>query len=92
LGASLKFPSASILNGPVVIGVTSVFANVTAIPFKLSAPLPLLANTLPTVVATVVLGTCVGRSYHQSISLLWDFAFAISQFDDLSFHIFDKTI
>jgi hypothetical protein len=44
--------------------IASVFADVTAIPFKLSAPLPLLANTLPTVVATVVLGTCVG-SYHQ---------------------------
>jgi hypothetical protein len=51
----------------VVIGVTSVFADVTAIPFKLSAPVPLLANTLPTVVATVVLGTCVGKlsSKHQ---------------------------
>jgi hypothetical protein len=54
-GARVKFPSASIRNGPVV-GVTSVFADVTAIPFK-SAPLPLL-NTLPTVVTTVVLGTC----------------------------------
>jgi hypothetical protein len=51
----------------VVTGVTSVFADVTAIPFKLSAPLPLLANTLPTVVATVVLGTCGGKASSNAL-------------------------
>jgi hypothetical protein len=76
----------------VVIG-TSVFANVTAIPFKLSAPLPLLANTLPTVVATVVPGTCVGKLSQASISLLIRiFAFAISQFDGFIFSHICKTI
>jgi hypothetical protein len=60
-----------------------------AIPFKPSAPLPLLANTLPTVVATV-LGTCVGK--HQISSLIKDFAFAISQFDGFIFSHICKTI
>ena len=60
-GAKVKTPFASILNGPVVIGVTSVLVVVAATPFKVSAPLPLLLKTLPTVVATVVLGVCVGK-------------------------------
>jgi hypothetical protein len=67
-------------------------ADVTAIPFKLSAPLPLLANTLPTVVATVVLGTC-GRHHqkHQYITNK-NFALLYHSLMDLSFHIFGKTI
>ena len=55
-GANVKTPLASILNGPVVIGVTSVLAAVTPKVFKVS-----LSVTLPTVVATVVLGVCVGK-------------------------------
>ena len=47
-GATVKFPLASTLSGPVVIGVTSVFAVVTAAPFKVS-----FVNTLPPVDATV---------------------------------------
>ena len=70
-GAKVNTPLASILNGPVVIGVTSVLVVVAATPFKVSAPLPLLLKTLPTVVATVVLGVCVGKvSTTASIGLL----------------------
>ena len=50
-GANVNTPSASILNGPVVIGVTSVLDAVTGTPFKVSFKV-----TFPTVVATVVLG------------------------------------
>ena len=55
-GAKVKTPLASIDSGPVVIGVTSVFAAVTPTVFKVS-----LAVTLPTVVGTVVLGTWVPK-------------------------------
>ena len=55
-GAKVKTPLASIDSGPVVIGVTSVFAAVTPTLFKVS-----LAVTLPTVVGTVVLGTWVPK-------------------------------
>ena len=47
-GAKVNTPLASILRGPVVIGVTSVFDPVTATPFRVS-----LSVTLPTVVAVV---------------------------------------
>jgi hypothetical protein len=66
----------------VVTGVTSVFADVTAIPFKLSAPLPL--DTLPTVVCSAKL--CGERSIIKLIDLMRIFALKASQFD-LSFHI-----
>jgi hypothetical protein len=54
-GAKVNTPLASILNGPVVIGVTFELAAVTTNPFKVS-----LLVTFPTVVATVVLEACVG--------------------------------
>ncbi|MBK9224802.1 MAG: hypothetical protein IPO23_09640 [Flavobacterium sp.] len=56
-----------------MIGVTSVLVVVAATPFKVSAPLPLLLKTLPTVVATVVLGVCVGRCIHYSIDWVQDY-------------------
>ena len=55
------------LNGPVVIGVTSVFVVVTAVPFKESDPFPLFTSTLPTVVATVVLEICVAKVSSKAV-------------------------
>ncbi len=55
-GAKVNTPSESILNGPVVIGVTSVLAPVTGIPFRIS-----FVVTFPIVFGTVALGTCVGK-------------------------------
>ena len=48
LAATVSTPLASMLKGPVVIGVTSVFADVTALPFKVS-----FAVTSPPVDGTV---------------------------------------
>ena len=47
-GATVKFPSASIVNGPFETGVTSVLVVVTATPFKVS-----FVITLPPVDAKV---------------------------------------
>ncbi|MCJ1806557.1 hypothetical protein MRP92_06470 [Flavobacterium covae] len=52
-GWIVTLPSASIRIGPVVTGVTSVLAVVTATPFNVSAPFPLLAKTLPATVVAV---------------------------------------
>ncbi|MFV8379955.1 hypothetical protein [Flavobacterium sp. LB3R33] len=49
--ANVKTPFASMLSGPVVIGVTSVLSAVTATPFKVS-----FAVTFPIVV--IAAGTC----------------------------------
>ena len=51
LPVKVKTPSASILKGPVVIGVTSVLAVVTGLPLKVS-----FVVTLPIVVAVVDVG------------------------------------
>ncbi len=53
-GARVNTPSLSILNGPLVTGVTSVLVLVTGTPFKVS-----FVVTLPIVVGAVVLGVCV---------------------------------
>ena len=81
LGANVKFPSTSTLNVPVVFGVTSVLDDVTATPFNLSAPLPLLSKIFPTKVETVVLGTCAGKISSNALSWLLTriLALAISQ-------------
>ena len=50
-GAKVNTPVASILNGPAVIGVTSVLLAVTGTPFKVS-----FVVTLPIIVVAVVLG------------------------------------
>ena len=50
--SNVNTPFKSILNGPVVVGVTLVLVVVTAIPFNVS-----FAVTLPTVVITVDAGT-----------------------------------
>jgi hypothetical protein len=50
--AASYYPFASTLNGPVVIGVTSVLAGVTKTPFNVS-----FVVTFPTVVTTVAAGT-----------------------------------
>src|SRR5699024_7780480 len=47
-GATVKFPSASIVNGPSVTGVTSVLVVLTRFPFKVS-----FVITLPPVEAVV---------------------------------------
>ena len=52
MAASVKIPFASILKGPVVIGVTFELVVVTNTPFKVS-----LSVTVPTVVTTVAAGT-----------------------------------
>ena len=78
-GAKVKIPLASILNGPVVIGVTSVLAVVTATPFRVS-----LIVTSPTVVAVEVLGVCVGKVVSSIASIGFNtttVAVAVSQFD-----------
>ena len=54
-GANVSTPSPSILNGPVVIGVTLVLDEVTGTPFKVS-----LEVTFPTIVGFTVPGVCVG--------------------------------
>ncbi|PBJ13381.1 hypothetical protein BSF42_17830 [Flavobacterium sp. ACN6] len=55
-GARVRTPSASILNGPVVIAVTSVFDAVTAAPFSLS-----FVVTFPTVTVVNAFGTAVNE-------------------------------
>jgi hypothetical protein len=63
---------------------------VTAIPFILSAPLPLLANTFPTVVCNfqeLVVGNVSSKTNGITNTIL---ALAISQFNGFNFHIFDK--
>ena len=62
LAANVKTPSESILNGPAVIGVTSVLAAVTATPFKVS-----FVVTFPIVVAVAPVCTVVGPSFIASI-------------------------
>ena len=62
--ANVNTPSESILNGPVVIGVTSVFDAVTKTPFNVS-----LSVTSPTVVTVVDAGTLYDGSFIASIGL-----------------------
>ena len=54
-GSKVNTPLASMLNGPVLIGVTLVLAAVTGWPFRVS-----FVVTFPTVVAVVVPGVCTG--------------------------------
>ena len=62
--AKVITPLASTLNGPVVIGVTFVFAAVTGFPFNVSFPV-----TLPgTVVTAVPDGTVTGALFTASIT------------------------
>ena len=63
LAATIKLPLISILNGPVVIGVTSVFVAVTAIVFKVS-----LSVTFKITVGVVAEATVTGPSSTASIT------------------------
>ena len=81
-GANVTTPVASILNGPVVTGVTSVLLAVTGTPFKVS-----FVVTLPTVVGTVVPGVWLGKvSATASIigavtaKLVWELSFEVLAF------------
>ena len=62
LAARVKLPSISTLNGPVVIGVTSVLATVTTIVFKVS-----LSVTFNIILGVVAVATNVGPSFTASI-------------------------
>jgi hypothetical protein len=78
--ANVKTPSESILNGPVVTGVTSVLAAVTKMPFKVS-----FVVTVPTVVTLVDAGTFyVGSSFARIGFNTTTVAIAVSQFAGLA--------
>ena len=75
--ARVTTPLASILNGPVVIGVTSVLAAVTNCAFNVS-----LAVTFRTVVGVVPVLTVTGASFIASIGLETTIVtVAVSQFN-----------
>ena len=81
-GANVKTPFVSILNGPVVTDVTSVFAAVTATPFNKS-----FAVTFWTTVGVVAVGNVVGPSLMASIGLATiTVATAVSQFAGVTFN------
>ena len=78
--ASVNTPLASTLNGPLVTGVTSVLAAVTATPFKVSLPV-----TFKTVVGVVVVATVVGPLFTASIIFpITTVAIAVVQFAGLA--------
>ena len=66
-GATVKFPLASTLNGPLVTGVTSVLAGVTATPFNVSLavtfpPVDGIVSSLATIgLATTTVATAVSQ-------------------------------
>ena len=81
MAANVKTPFASILNGPVVTGVTSVLAPVTGLLFKVS-----FVVTFSTTVGILPVATLTAGSFTASIGFeTTTIAVAVSQFDGTTF-------
>ena len=82
LAATVTIPSASILNGPLVNGVTLVFAVVAAMPDKVS-----FAKAFTAVTTVLFDATVTGPSFTASIGLdTTTVAVAVSQLAGVTFN------